>query len=583
MNRQQPNRRSKSAWIASRLALLLALAFVVTSYRSGASPQGPRGPRRGPAPSASGCPASAILTHCDVQDVIAATTAAIGSSSMAIAVTDRQGDVLGVYVQPDAPVTSIGNFSQPVKTADLAVGLARTASFFSNDEAPLSSRTVRFISGIHFPPGIMFTGNAALYGIENTNRGCGFNVAFNPGLDVPKATMLDGSIPGTGVVTGKKDVFDSDPNAVNPGGIPLFKNGVIVGGVGVAGIPANVAEYAALVGSLTGNSNFGNPNQLPLSIPFPGYVVIGGVKLPFDAQPRPLVIPAGYGPGSSTLDPTLFTVAPIDSPKPAPECYLAGPKAGSIGGLSQADVAGIVQVGIDLANQTSAVIRLPLGSPARFVIAVSDLDGSLLALYRMVDATIFSIDVAVGKARNVIYFTGPTRLASDLPGVPMNTAVTNRTISFGAQPFYPPGIDYAAPGPFFPLYQFDTAHACTQGADTSHPENFNGIVFFPGAVPLYRNGVMVGGLGISGDGVDQDDFVTNGAAVNFLAPLNIRADQINDQGVRLPYQKYPRNPTTGTDLSRGQFTCPLGSGRAASVQRRSRPRREATESRRAGL
>jgi len=235
--------------------------------------------------------------------------------------------------------------------------------------------------------------------------------------------------------------------------------------------------------------------------------------------------------------------------------------------LSQADVAGIVQTAIDMANQTSAVIRLPLGSPARFVIAVSDLDGSLLALYRMVDATIFSVDVAVGKSRNVIYFTGPTRLPSDLPGVPMNTAVTNRTISFGAQPFYPPGIDGSSPGPFFPLYVYDTTHACTQGADTSHPENYDGIVFFPGAVPLYRNGQMVGGLGISGDGVDQDDFVTNSAAVNFPAPLNIRADQIIDQGVRLPYQKYPRNPTTGTVLSRGQFTCPITSGTSSSVRR----------------
>src|SRR5258707_9419863 len=55
---------------------------------------------------------------------------------------------------------------------DVAVALARTGAFFSNDEAPLSSRTVRFISGIHFPPGVSNQPPADLYGIENTNRGC---------------------------------------------------------------------------------------------------------------------------------------------------------------------------------------------------------------------------------------------------------------------------------------------------------------------------------------------------------------------------------------------------------------------------
>ena len=71
----------------------------------------------------------------------------------------------------------------------------------------------------------------------------------------------------------------------------------------------------------------------------------------------------------------------------------------------------------------------------------------------------------------------------------------------------------------------------------------SGIVFFPGSAGLYRNGVLVGGLGVSGDGVDQDDYVTNGGTLGFEAPLAIRADQILDQGVRLPYQKFPRDPT----------------------------------------
>ena len=67
-------------------------------------------------------------------------------------------------------------------------------------------------------------------------------------------------------------------------------------------------------------------------------------------------------------------------------------------------------------------------------------------------------------------------------------------------------------------------------------------MFFPGSLPLYRNGVLVGGLGVSGDGVDQDDFVTAAGAAGFEAPASIRADQIIDQRVRLPYLKFPRNP-----------------------------------------
>ena len=154
---------------------------------------------------------------------------------MVIAVTDRQGDILAVYSKPGAPATAAANFGVQADTNEVAVALARTASFFSNNQAPLSSRTVRFISGIHFPPGIPFTGNAALYGIENTNRGCGFNTTFLPGQAFPPARSIDGSQPGLGILTGKADLNDSDPTAVNPGGVPLFKQGVLVGGVGVAG------------------------------------------------------------------------------------------------------------------------------------------------------------------------------------------------------------------------------------------------------------------------------------------------------------------------------------------------------------
>jgi uncharacterized protein GlcG (DUF336 family) len=159
----------------------------------------------------------------------------------------------------------------------------------------------------------------------------------------------------------------------------------------------------------------------------------------------------------------------------------------------------------------------------------------------MPDATFFSIDVAVAKARNMVYFNTSAG-AGDLPGIPAGTAVTNRTIGFGAQPFFPPGIEGSDHGPFFDLYTHDTANPCTQGSQPANP-NRNGIVFFPGALPLYRNGVLVGGLGVSGDGVEQDDYVTSGAAQGFEAIPDSRADRVFIDGVRMPYLKFPRNPT----------------------------------------
>jgi uncharacterized protein GlcG (DUF336 family) len=223
-----------------------------------------------------------------------------------------------------------------------------------------------------------------------------------------------------------------------------------------------------------------------------------------------------------------------------PEGDLVGPTGGA-SGLTQIDVANIIAQAVATADMTRAVIRLPPSSRTKMTIAVTDLDGAVLGLHRMPDATVFSIDVAVAKARNVIYFSGPAG-TPDLPGVPPGTADTNRTIGFGAQPFYPPGINGTGLGPFFNLYTFDIANPCTQGSQVANA-NQNGVVFFPGSVPLYKNGVLVGGLGVSGDGVDQDDYVTNGGSKGFEAPDNIRADQIIDEGVRLPYLKFPRNPT----------------------------------------
>ncbi|MGA8143609.1 MAG: heme-binding protein [Candidatus Acidiferrales bacterium] len=462
---------------------------------------------------------------------------------MAIAVVDRLGRILAVYKQPDTPPSLPGNFGAPVPADELAVSLARTGAYFSNDQAPLSSRTVRFISGIHFPPGVMNTGSAALYGIENTNRGC--NLAASLSATVPPSTTIGGATPGYGITTGKADLDDTQPAAVNPGGVPIFKNGQEVGGIGVALADTNVAEYVAfsaagmiaMSGPSAGTDGVGFP-----AFPSPGIVTIAGITLPFVNQ---TTAPSGVTTG--TFNSAFFTVGPVASPSVPPEGNLIPATNGPLGGLSSADVTQIINNAVATANQTRAQIRLPIGERAKMVIAVSDLDGTLIGLYRMTDSTVFSIDVAATKARNVIYFSGATRQTADLNDVPVGTAVTNRTIGFGAQPFFPSGIDGSPPGPFFNLYTMDVAHPCTQGLQAPSSAwpmaNQSGVVFFPGAEPLYKNGVLVGGLGVSGDGVDQDDFVTAGGAVGFEPVASIRADQIVINGVRLPYLKFPRNPT----------------------------------------
>jgi uncharacterized protein GlcG (DUF336 family) len=465
-----------------------------------------------------GVPASAQLTAADVELIVKTAAEAIDLTTAVIAVTDREGIPLGVFRKIDGSSGS----------ADLAVALARTGAFFSNDEAPLSSRTVRFISGRNFIPGVPNTGASDLWDIENTNRGCTLSRSFNPGKEITPARRLGGG-GGLGIVTGKVDLADSSPLAVNPGGVPIYKNRRLLGGIGVTGVPPEAAEFAAFKGSAPG-APFGPQPAAP------GKVVLEGVDLPFVVQRTQ---PAGTAPGQFVGD---WLVLPRNGPRASvPDGYLVGPLSSAE--LSVGDVDRMVQQSIASANRTRAAIRLPPGRPTKMVIGVSDLQGNILALHRMPDATVFSIDVAATKARNVVYFSSSRLAPQDLPGVPLGTAVTNRTIGFGAQPFYPPGIDNGIrPGPFFSLLTRNAARPCSQGSDPQNPGNQSGIVFFPGSAPVYRNGALIGGLGISGDGVSQDDVVTEAGQRGFEAPTQIRADQVVLQGIRLPYFKFIRAP-----------------------------------------
>jgi uncharacterized protein GlcG (DUF336 family) len=447
----------------------------------------------------------------EVAELVDRAAGALDSQELAVAVTDRAGRPLAIYRKPDATQDAI----------ETALSLARTGAFFSNNQAPLSSRTVQTISREHFPanfPGfpMLNTPAAALFGIENTNRGCRLSDDFAPGKEIPQSLNSEETGPGKGITT-------------VPGGIPLFRNGSVIGGIGVAGVDPNAAEFAVAAATL------GTPFFVALPLPTPGAVFIDGIRLPYIDQ---VSRPDGTAADTAVIDPANYIVLPSMG-EPVAEEYLVEPRAGSA--LSADEVRRIIENAIARANQTRAQIRLPLGSRTRMVMSVADLDGTILALYRMPDSTVFSIDVAATKARNVVYFSSRDSDPRDLPGVAPGTAVTNRTIGFGAQSFFPSGIADSQPGPFRDLYLRDSESPCTQGFQPPG-ENQSGVVFFPGSAPLYKGNQLVGGLGVSGDGVEQDDYVTAGGAAGFEAPDNVRADQVFVRDVRLPYWKFPRNP-----------------------------------------
>lgn len=163
-------------------------------------------------------------------------------------------------------------------------------------------------------------------------------------------------------------------------------------------------------------------------------------------------------------------------------------------------------------------------------------------------------------------------------------AFTDRAGGNMSRPFYPDGVDGNPNGPFsHPLAQWspfqdglqldlvynavalnlvgylqaagfaisaDNVPAATQFCSAS-PRLANGIQVFPGSVPIYRGNVLVGGIGVSGDGVDQDDMVSflglynagqslGGTIGN--APPAMRADNLAPLGAHLRYVECPQAP-----------------------------------------
>ena len=91
---------------------------------------------------------------------------------------------------------------------------------------------------------------------------------------------------------------------------------------------------------------------------------------------------------------------------------------------------------------------------------------------------------------------------------------------------------------------------------TAAPRIANGLQIFPGSVPIYRGSTLIGAIGVSGDGVSQDDMVAflglqrastalNGSVDQ--APKSRRADTLSPHGTRLIYVQCPQSPFLNSD------------------------------------
>jgi len=171
---------------------------------------------------------------------------------------------------------------------------------------------------------------------------------------------------------------------------------------------------------------------------------------------------------------------------------------GGSAGLSPADINTIIGQAVEGANSESSPLRSIPGVPrtTKMQIAVVARDGKLLALLTMPDAWVGSEDIAIAKARTATFFS------SD------ENALTSRIIGVLSQAHDPNGNGGAGP-----LWGIGNSN---QIGITGTQATRNGLITFPGGVALYKNGKLVGGIGVSGDGVDQDEHVAFAGAAGFL-------------------------------------------------------------------
>ena len=512
--------------------------------------------------------AATNLTATDVQRIIqqAASAAESLGKPVTIIVTDREANVLGSFAMTDAPPTatvrSVGTLGRGLEGAvvpavEAATAKAATAAFFSTSGNAFTTRTAGFIIQEHFPPGISFRAGGPLYGVQFSSLPCS---------DIQKPSARLGL-------------------SADPGGLPIYKDGLPAGGIGIEGDGLytvdrdptdNDQPFEELIAA-SGVRGFETPAGIRGDT-----ILVDGIRLPFSnvtTAPAPTNVANIAGavisfpaPASEFVPQVVGGIAGEVSPRFFP--FIAGTAPIGANALTAADVQTIISHAAQQANITRGAIRQPLGSNARVTISVVDAAGVVLGVFRQQDAPVFGFDVAVQKARTAAFFSSATA-ASQLRGAGFGSymdrsaadglrfdgafAFSARAIGFLHRPFFPDGINDSAAGPlstalgewspFNVGLQLDLVKAgflASLGGPavpcTSIPGLPNGIQIFAGSVPLYKNGVLAGAIGISGDGIDQDDLIGAAGANGFSPPVGIRSDQIFVRSVRLPFLKFPRSP-----------------------------------------
>ena len=176
-----------------------------------------------------------------------------------------------------------------------------------------------------------------------------------------------------------------------------------------------------------------------------------------------------------------------------------GTPAAGAESLTEDELQGIIDAAVAAAEQTPSLLRVDAqGTPltTRMHIAIVDRNGALLALHSMEDAWPVSIDIAQAKA-----YTAAAASSAE-------NAISSRSVGLLTQPG---GA----------LWNVGNSNDPGTGDDTVEER---GLIEFPGGLPLYKNGMLVGGIGVSGDGVDQDEAVAEAGAAGYEPSPIIRID-----------------------------------------------------------
>ena len=643
MNPRVAFRQSTAA--AAALSLMLA-----GCGGGGGSGNGVGGPAPTPTPTSTtpsrlfSDPAQESLSVADVQRIIAQAVGEARARNLpsTIAVVDRVGNVLAVFkmagardtvttskfisfLGTDNPRSGVGAQGVTVPAGFGAIAKAITGAYLSSGGNAFSTRTASQIVQQHFPPAPITPGleSGPLFGVQFSSLPCSdFSSRF-------------GAAGGAALVGPKRSPLGL---AADAGGFPLYKNGVIVGGVGISGdgdyafdpnildTDSDAEEFIALAGiqgfapadliladriSVDGTLlRFSDARTGGLAALQTNFAAINGsagslVAIPGynDAAIVPGVI---YGTESSGVRPStaaeygnrdiyVFTDGSGNNRYP--------PRAATDGAnvqapLSAADVRAVLEEAFNVMARGRAQIRQPLDSRIQVNISVVDTNGAILGMIRSPDAPIFGSDVSLQKARTVSFFssrfaasdliaagqgkyvTATRTFLNDPNALTGSIAFSDRAQGLIERPYYPDGEVGRPPGPLAERIEDFSPFAtglqvdlivpnllaqgpvgCTTAPNTGSAPNriANGIQIFPGAVPLYRGSVLVGAVGVSGDGIDQDDMISflgganNGGARagNNLgnAPKAIRADTVIPPGTntRLRYVNCPFAPFLDTN------------------------------------